>query len=338
MKFGPVPVASAAGTITAHTLRLPQATIRKGTRLTAHDATALAEAGFSLVIVATTEADDLHEDETAERLARAAAGPHVTCRAPTTGRSNLYADVAGLLVVDAALVDRINAVDPAITFATLEAFAPVAADEMVATIKIIPFAAPRTAVEAAEQLCAASKPIHIAPYIRRTVGVVATMLPSLKPGVMDKTRRALDERLWPTGAAVSAEIRVDHETAATARAIDELRRAHSDVVVVFGASAVSDRADVIPAAIERAGGRVLRVGMPVDPGNLLVLGEIDGTPVIGAPGCARSPRENGFDWVLHRLLAGLQVTDADISRMGVGGLLKEIPTRAAPREAAPAPD
>jgi molybdenum cofactor cytidylyltransferase len=71
--------------------------------------------------------------------------------------------------------------------------------------------------------------------------------------------------------------------------------------------------------------------MPVDPGNLLLIGSAGGVPVLGAPGCARSPVENGFDWVLMRLLAGLKVRRADLTGMGVGGLLMEIVTRPQPR-------
>jgi molybdenum cofactor cytidylyltransferase len=81
---------------------------------------------------------------------------------------------------------------------------------------------------------------------------------------------------------------------------------------------------------------VIRVGMPVDPGNLLVLGESQGKTVIGAPGCARSPRENGFDWILDRILAGIDVGADDFSKMGVGGLLMEIESRPRPRDIAPA--
>ena len=72
--------------------------------------------------------------------------------------------------------------------------------------------------------------------------------------------------------------------------------------------------------------------MPVDPGNLLVLGDLRGQPVIGLPGCARSPALNGADWVLERVACGLDITDDDIAGMGVGGLLKEIPLRPQPRE------
>ena len=103
-------------------------------------------------------------------------------------------------------------------------------------------------------------------------------------------------------------------------------------MVVFGASAIADRRDVIPAAVEAIGGRIEHFGMPVDPGNLMLIGTARGQPVIGAPGCARSPKENGFDWVLMRLLAGLPVSRADITGMGVGGLLMEIVTRPQPRD------
>src|SRR5205823_12073621 len=103
-------------------------------------------------------------------------------------------------------------------------------------------------------------------------------------------------------------------------------------IIVFGASAIADRRDVIPAGVEAIGGKIEHFGMPVDPGNLLLLGNARGRPVLGAPGCARSPKENGFDWVLMRLLAGLPVAREDITGLGVGGLLMEIVTRPQPRD------
>jgi molybdenum cofactor cytidylyltransferase len=151
---------------------------------------------------------------------------------------------------------------------------------------------------------------------------------------MDKTRRILEERIKPAGATVVGEERVPHDAAALAAALGKLQGEGAELLIAFGASAITDRADVIPAAVEAAGGRIDHFGMPVDPGNLLLFGELGGHPVLGAPGCARSPAENGFDWVLNRLLAGLQVTPEDITGMGVGGLLMEIVSRPQPREPA----
>ena len=120
----------------------------------------------------------------------------------------------------------------------------------------------------------------------------------------------------------------------SAASIKELLGLGAELVIVFGASAIADRRDVIPAAITEIGGAIEHFGMPVDPGNLLLIGSAGGVPVLGAPGCARSPVENGFDWVLMRLLAGLKVTRAELTGMGVGGLLMEIVTRPQPRTVA----
>jgi molybdenum cofactor cytidylyltransferase len=152
--------------------------------------------------------------------------------------------------------------------------------------------------------------------------------------VVEKTLKITMARIAPAGASIIAERRVPHEQAALARALDEVLKAGAELVIVFGASAIADRRDVIPAAVEAVGGTIEHFGMPVDPGNLLLIGRLRGQAVLGAPGCARSPKENGFDWVLMRLLAGLPVSRADITGMGVGGLLMEIVTRPQPREEA----
>ncbi len=215
--------------------------------------------------------------------------------------------------------------------ATLSAYKPVVAGEMIATVKIIPFAVAAAARDAA--LAAAKRPVvRVAPYRVRKVGIVSTVLPGLSAKVIDKTLKITAERLAPAGATIVAERRVPHEPQALARALEDVLRQGAELVIVFGASAIADRRDVIPAALEAIGGRIEHFGMPVDPGNLLLIGAAAGHAVLGAPGCARSPKENGFDWVLMRLLAGLPVPREDITGMGVGGLLMEIVTRPQPRD------
>jgi molybdenum cofactor cytidylyltransferase len=330
--FGAVPVGAAAGAILAHSVRLYGGTIRKGTVLGAPELQRLSAAGIAEVVVARLSPDDVHEDEAAERIAMAIAGAGILVQAPFTGRANLHADAAGLLVADRDLIDRLNRIDPAITIATVAAFEPVEAGSMVATVKIIPFAAPRAAVERAVAEASRATALRVAGFRSLKVGLVATTLPATKASVMDKTRYLLDERLALAGAGVMREDRVAHDRGAVAAALAAQARDGADLLVVFGASAVIDERDVVPAAIMAAGGHVVHFGMPVDPGNLLVLGEISGRPVIGSPGCARSPKENGFDWILNRLLAGLDVTSEAITGLGVGGLLKEIASRPQPRE------
>lgn len=330
MKFGAIAVAEAQGAILAHAVKQGDVVLRKGTAIGAAEIAKLQGAGVTHVVAARLDQGDLGENAAALALAEAVAGAGVRVEAPFTGRSNLFAESAGVLLVDVAAIDRMNLVDEAITTATLPAMKAVVAGEMIGTVKIIPFAVPDALVRRAMP---AGPAISVAPYRTKRFAVISTLLPGLKPSVIDKTVKVLGERLAPAGATVPVERRVAHETAALAGMLADPAVRDADIVVVFGASAITDRSDVIPAAIERAGGRVEHFGMPVDPGNLLLIGDLAGKPVIGAPGCARSPRENGFDWVLARMLADIPVTRADIQRMGVGGLLMEIVSRPQPREA-----
>lgn len=339
MKFGPVAVRDAEGTILAHSVQAGKSRLKKGLRLDSESVLQLLESGLEEVIVARPDADDVDENAAAEALANAFAAAGETAieiAPPGTGRVNLHAGEKGLFRADRALVDAFNAIDPAITFACLADRAVVDAGDMVGTIKIIPLAVPRQALERACTAIAATGFARLLPFRPHRAAMVATRLPTLKPKVMEKTRALTAERLAAYGSHLDGYAECAHDADALAGPLAQHAEDH-DLLIVFGASAVTDPDDVIPAAIRKAGGTVTRVGMPVDPGNLLVLGEIGGKPVIGAPGCARSPKENGFDWVLARILAGAPPSAADIGQLGVGGLLTEIPTRPQPRAQTAAP-
>ena len=337
MKFGAVPVAQAEGGVAVHSIRQSGLVLKKGTLIGKPEIAALQAAGIAEVVVARIEPGDVSEDAAAGEIAAAVAGAGVRVDRAFTGRANLFAESAGVLVVDKDAIDRLNQVDESITFATLPAYKPVVAGEMIATVKIIPFAVAEAARDAALAAAAAARPlVRVAPYRLRKIGVVSTVLPGLATKVIEKTLKVTAERLMPAGASIVAERRVAHDQGALAKAIEEVLGEGAELVLVFGASAIADRRDVIPAAVTTIGGRIEHFGMPVDPGNLLLIADVRGRPLLGAPGCARSPKENGFDWVLMRLLAGLKVPREAITGMGVGGLLMEIVTRPQPRAEPPA--
>ncbi|MFO1148540.1 MAG: molybdopterin-binding protein [Alsobacter sp.] len=335
MQFGRMALDGALGAVCVHSVRLPDGLVRKGTLLGEAEIGRLRAAGIEVVVAARLEPGDIGEDEAAARLAAAVAGPAVRVEKAFTGRANLYAEADGVLLLDEAAIVAVNGVDEAVTFATLPAHKAVVTGEMIGTVKIIPFAVPGGTLDKALAATGGTALIRVAPFRLRKVGVVSTILPGLKPSVVRKTVSVLQQRLDPAGARVLADFQTPHETEPLAKALQDLAAGESELLVVFGASAITDRRDVIPAAIEAAGGRVEHFGMPVDPGNLLLIGEIAGRPVLGAPGCARSPKENGFDWILQRLLAQVPVRRADIAALGVGGLLMEIVQRGQLREASP---
>lgn len=324
MIFTEFSLEDAVGAVLAHSLGGAGCRLKKGHVLTAEDLVLLRRAGLLTVMAAKLEAGDVGEDLAADRVATAVAGEGVAMAAAFTGRCNLYAKTAGLLVLAADRVDRLNLVHEAITLATLPAFQVVKAGQMVATVKLIPFAAPAAAVA---DCCAIAGEggalLRVAEFRAHQAGLVMTRLPETKASVLDKTRQVTERRLQLLGSRLAAVVECAHDICGVTAAIKRHAALGFSPILVLGASAVVDRGDVIPAAVRRAGGTIDFFGMPVDPGNLLLLGHVDAVPVIGLPGCARSPKLNGLDFVLHRILAGFPVTRLDIARMGVGGLRDE---------------
>ncbi len=337
MKYGSFELFEAEGIVLAHSIRLSGGRLAKGEVLTLETIRRLADEGVSSVTGVRLDDGDLGEDEAAGRIAGVIDRDHLRFSEAATGRVNIHAAVDGLFVADKAAVDALNRVDPAITLACLADHVPVRASDMVATIKIIPLAVRAALVEMARDILECRPAFVVKPYCPRSVTLIATELPTLKPSVMDRTAKILGQRLAVSGSRLTNETRVPHDRDAVCEVLQGLdlgENREPAMIVIFGASAVADVDDVIPAAIRDAGGFVDHIGMPVDPGNLLVLGRLGEVPVIGAPGCARSPKDNGFDWVLNRIMVGERPTPADIAGMGVGGLLMEISTRPRPRETA----
>ncbi len=325
MKFGPLQVAEAEGCILAHSVPLARGRLRKGLTLQAKDVEVLLAEGHQVLTFAQPDPDDMTEDAAAEALATALIGQAEGLRrsAAATGRVNIHATGAGIVVLDEAALHAFNAINPMITVATLPQFMRVEPGTMVATIKIISYAVPDADVAHAAAL-AHGAIVHRAP-ICRTATLIETVLSGAAPL---KGREAMSARLARLGMTLTDRIVVSHDADSVAVAI---ANATGDAVFVLTASATSDAADVGPAGLDLAGGTLVQFGMPVDPGNLLFLGRLGKKPVIGLPGCARSPALNGADWVLERVLCGVELSPSDFAAMGVGGLLKEIPTRPKPR-------
>jgi molybdenum cofactor cytidylyltransferase len=332
MEFGNFLLNKAEGAILAHSHRLPERALKKGRLLSAEDITLLRSAGYQRVVCARIEVDDILENDAADKLATAVCGANLSKAAAFTGRCNLFAETDGLVIYDPQRLNGFNLVDETITLGVVPPYQMVTKGQMVATLKIIPFALPQTIVTIAQLIAVKSKHlIQVAPFNSLKTGLVQSRLSGTKESVLNSTREVTEARLRTLSCDLSIESRCAHNETAMAEAIAEMLEKNVDLLLISGASAVVDRRDVVPAAIEQAGGAIQHFGMPVDPGNLMLMARIGETPVIGMPGCARSPKLNGFDWVLQRLVAKVPAEPRDIMRMGIGGLLKDVATRPLPR-------
>lgn len=314
MRFGWVEVAEAAGGLLAH--RVPGSPLKKGQILSEADCRALAAAGVTRVQAAFFEAADVGEDQAATAAARAACGAHLSAQPASTGRVNLTADRPGLFQPDPAGIDRFNRLHEGLTLATLPTDAVCAAGQVVATVKVIPYALPQTVVQAAEK---AVPCLTLAPFRPRASTILLGQNPGMKESLLDKAAQALAARLTPLGLAPAEIVIAEHDETALAEA---LRAARGAVLLLLGASATADRRDVAPAALTQAGGTLDHFGLPMDPGHLMLTGRLGDRPVLLLPGCARSPALNGVDRVLARLAADQPIDAGHLQGFGLGGLLK----------------
>ncbi len=338
MNFGPVPIARAEGKILGHNISDPagKRVLHKGKLLTGDDIQLLAEIGRATIYIAELQFDDVGENDAAERIARSICGEGAHLTKPNVGRVNLLADQWSVLRIDTSRLARINECE-GITLATLPSHTVVQPRKIAATIKVIPFALPESVVCVAEAIATESGPvIRLHPLRLRTAALVLSSSLFAKDRVTSDFVPALQARIESLGSKLGTvdfvPLEDEEGEVALAKTIRERVAEGAEIIILAGETAIMDRFDIIPRAVERAGGQVTCYGAPVDPGNLLMLAYLEEVPIIGAPGCVRSQKTNVIDWVLPPLLAGDHLSHQDIIQMGHGGLLEDIRTRPMPRE------
>jgi len=320
MIFGNWPIEETEGAMLGYAITAGAHSFRKGTVLTRDALDILQEHSITHVFAARLEDDDIGEDEAALAVGNLLICENIEAGKPVAGRINLFARHDGLFRARAAAIDAINLLDPRISVATLRNDCRVKSGQMIATVKIIPFAVPAKLIDNLRRPSAAQVILDVRPFKALKIGIIQSQLPSIRDSVLDKTSKLIAKRIEHNYGAVGGERRVIHELDALKHSIIELKNT-CDLILIFSASSIADEADIVPRSILASGGEILRIGMPVDPGNLLVLARLEEKYIIVAPGSARSARENSLDWILDRLMAGVNLDSDDLGKMGVGGLL-----------------
>lgn len=338
MKFGQVPVECAVDSILAHKLvdGDGKKLLGKGTLLTWEHVALLQAHSFSQVIVARLEASDVDENEAARRIGEAVAGQGVRVVAPGVGRANLTATTAGVLRINVTALEKLNNIDMGITIATKREHTLVRARELVALVKIVPFGIAAARVLDVEMLVRTTSPILTVDSLQsQSVTLIVSGPESAKADLLASFTEPVCHRILALGSTLDEVIYVPHQPEALAAALRTQRANGRDLVIIASISAIMDRDDVVPTALRLADGTMTHLGVPVDPGSLLMLGYIDTMPVIGAPSCVKSPKTNVIDHILPRLLSGERLTRADLVALGHGGLLDDISERPMPRDSDP---
>jgi len=321
MYFGKITVENTFGNILAHTINVGDKKFSKGKVILKKDITHLKNNGFDSIICAVADKKDIHEDKIAKLIAKCFINKSTIMEEPFTGRVNIIANHSGLLVIDKKLVNKFNAISEETTIATLSNYLKVNKGDILATIKIIPFYVKGVILQKIKTI-KLNKVLTVHPFKHRKVGLILTHNIKENSKLNAISVKRITARLEALNSKLYKVSTCKHDSLLISKNIKVMTKEKIDILLILGASAIVDINDKIPEAIKLCKGKIIRFGMPVDPGNLLLLGKIKNISVIGLPGCARSPNINGFDWVLERLIANYKITNNDISDMGVGGLLK----------------
>jgi molybdenum cofactor cytidylyltransferase len=332
VKFFRCALRSAKGLTLAHSIPLGRKAIKKGTMLTAEHILALTNAGIEDAMVVKFDDDDMHENNAAETITKSIISQDIRLSKASTGRVNIYATSAGLFKANLGAINRLNSLNDGITLSTITINKVVSEGDMIATLKIIPYALPKSVVSKAVSQVKEVPLFFLAKWKNYTPLLITTHLKEPNLDLNNKILSTLNQRLQRLGNSVGMMETSKHHEGYLSKVIKMGLETDHNLLFIVGASATQDIKDVVPAAIQLAGGTVTRFGMPVDPGNLLLVGYLGKMLIIGLPGCAKSLQKNGFDWVLERIIAGETITDDIVNRLGVGGLLKEPPSRPSPRE------
>lgn len=323
MKFEERLIADSEGWTLAHSVTCGQKRFAKGTKLTPAMVNQLVDGGLTSAQVFLLEQDDIDEDTAARIAAEKIVGTGLKIKPAGKGRANIVASCNGLFIPGSG-IDAINRADDAFSAASLPPYAPVRAGQLVATIKLIPYGLPSATLD---NIPSPATLVSISPFHEFIALLIFTGETLTK-----KTITSLTSRIERTGGALQVWDTVKHDKKSVSASLAKAKLESVDLILMLGASAISDKRDIFPAALIESGGQLIKLGMPADPGNLLMLGKLGRQTVIGLPGCARSPALNGFDWVLERFAAKEPIDAPTLTQMGTGGLLKEPIGRIAPRK------
>ena len=303
---------------------------KKGHVIQAQDVSALLDMGKEHIFVMDLGPGDVHEDDAAIRIARAAAGPGIDLSETSEGRVNLLAGAGGLLKVNTSALFRINSIEE-IVFATLHTHQAVAARCPVAGTRIIPLVTREEKIKAVEAICLQDYPVvEIKPFKSLQVGVVTTGSEVFHGRITDKFGPVLRDKFAELGSSVMDQVLVSDDVDMTVGAIQSFIGRGAGLVAVTGGMSV-DPDDQTPAAIRATGARVVSYGAPAFPGAMFMLAYLGDVPIIGLPGCVMYFRASIFDLIVPRILAGETIQREDIIALGHGGFCESCSTCHYPR-------
>lgn len=297
------------------------AVFKRGHVIKEEDIPKLLDIGKKHIFIMEAEADELHEEDCAERLGDMCKteGTHFT--GVSEGKKVLISDIDGMLRVDTELLEKINSIKD-ITITTLPDHYPVSKGMPVASMRIVPLMTKESRIIEAEKLCMDKKLIKIQLYEKRHVGIIITGSEVYHGRIKDKFESIVRNKLAAFPGEIVDVTICDDDVDMIVSEAGKLLDQGADMLVFSGGMSV-DPDDVTPSAIGALSAEIVSYGVPSQPGNMTLVAYLGNVLCLGVPGAAISMPTTVFDVLLPAAFSGEKITKADLVKLGEGGLCQK---------------
>lgn len=304
---------------------------RKGHIVQEEDIPILLSMGKEHIYVWDQTPGQIHENEAAERLARAVSGAGLLLDQPKEGKVTLTAAYDGLLYGSEEGILALNTLEGVI-LSTLHNHYPVKKGDKVAGTRVVPLMIDEKVIlEAEETVGSFSDPIlDVRPLKHLKVGIVVTGSEVYHGRIQDKFGPVLRAKVEEWGSVVLEQTLASDDVSLIQNSIRDQLSKGAEMILVSGGMSV-DPDDVTPSAIKELGAKLITYGAPVLPGAMFMLAYLGDIPIMGLPGCVMYSKKTVFDLVAPRILTGERLSRLDIVKLGSGGLCLECPVCTYPR-------
>lgn len=320
-----VRVEEAIGMILAHDMteiipgKSKGAAFKKGHVIKEEDIPRLLRMGKEHIGIIQFKEGDVHENDAAIRMAKAAVGQGIEFTEPSEGKVSLKAKQSGLLKINYKALYEINSIEE-IMIATLHTDIMIESGKVVGGTRIIPLMTANQKIEEVESICKENYPIiQVLPLKKMKIGIVTTGSEVYHKRIPDKFGPVIRNKFQELGCEVIDQIFANDDADMIAESIGQLIDKGAEFITCTGGMSV-DPDDVTPLGIRKTGAEVVTYGAPILPGAMFMLAYKNNIPIVGLPGCVMYSKRTIFDLTIPRLVAGEKLTREDIIRLGHGGL------------------
>ena len=300
--------------------------LSKGTKINQQIKNILINNGFKQISGFLLNQNDFDENKASDLIARNICKNKINnlnYKNLNTGRSNIYSTTSGLFIYNTNNLIKLNN-NSKIAISAIRPFSKVEKNQELITAKVIPYGIDKKLLE--KNSLRLKDTFKVLPFKKKNITFIQTYDDKINEKLIIKSRNVTKKRLELCGIKKFREIIIPHKENILCEKIQICIDQNVDIILIIGSHAITHIKDVIPNAIKMSGAKIIRFGIPVEPGNLLLLSKFKSVKrdiyIIGMPSCAKSPKENGLDWVLWRILCNINFKNSNLNELSVGGLIK----------------